>query len=568
MNVFVELSIIIVAATVLAGLMRVLKQPIVIGYVLTGLLLGPNFLGWIKSVDEMSIFSEMGIAILLFIVGLNLNPKEVKNFGIASFVLGFLQIFLTALSGFGASKFLGFATVESIYIGLAISFSSTIVVLKFLSDKKDIEKLYGRLTVGILLLQDIVAAVALIAISGFSGNESGASPFILLIIKGLAMVLTISLVSYYVLPTLSKFFARSQEYLFLFSLAWGFGLASLFGYLGFSIEIGALIAGVSLSILPYSSEISSKLKPLRDFFVVMFFIYLGLQISFKNISALVVPIGILLGVTVSLKPAITTLLAEIFGYSKKTAFLTGTSLGQISEFSLIFILLGLKVGHVSQDVVSIITILAFLSIALSSYLIVFGEKLYPVLVPLLNLFENKPKKEPRDGVSVFDTVLFGCNRAGYDFIRTFKEFGSQFLAVDFDPDIIKELQQKGINCIYGDAEDSEFLDEINIGKAKIVVSTIPEYETNVYLLSKIRAETEDSIVMLVSYNIDDAISLYEKGATYVILPHFIGGEFAVKLASDAEFDLIKLHTKRDEHLTYLKERKALGHAHPVWNHNN
>lgn len=205
MSVFVELSIIIVVAALLSGAMRLLRQPLVIGYVLTGVMLGPHFLGVLKSAESMSAFSEMGIAILLFIVGLHLNPKELKNFGTASFLIGFLQVLLTTFFGFIISAVLKFSPIEGLYIGLGLSFSSTIVVLKFLSDKKDLEKLYGRLSIGILLLEDILAAVALIVVSGTSEGMEGLPSFLLLIIKGLILVLAVSLTSYYVMPALGTF---------------------------------------------------------------------------------------------------------------------------------------------------------------------------------------------------------------------------------------------------------------------------------------------------------------------------------------------------------------------------
>ncbi|KKS61089.1 MAG: Sodium/hydrogen exchanger [Candidatus Collierbacteria bacterium GW2011_GWE2_42_48] len=152
----------------------------------------------------------------------------------------------------------------------------------------------------------------------------------------------------------------------------------------------------------------------------------------------------------------------------------------------------------SEEVVSVITILGFFSIAMSSYLIVYSEKIYPLFIPLLKIFESRAPTTESDSARVYDTVLFGCNRAGYDFVKIFKEFGTQFLAIDFDPDIIKELTGKGINCIYGDAEDSEFLEEISIGRAKIVISTIPEFETNNFLVNKVRSENKDSLVLLLS----------------------------------------------------------------------
>ena len=564
MSLFFELSIIIVVAAALSGLMRLLKQPIIIGYILTGLLLGPQFLNLIKSTETVSIFSEMGIAILLFIVGLHLSPKEAKDFGRNAFITGFVQVVLISFFGFLVSIFFGFSKVESIYIGTALSFSSTIIVLKILSDKRDLEKLSSRITVGILLFQDLVAAAALILSSSFANGGGELSGFILLLIKGSALTLVITLFSVYILPTLSDFFAKSQEYLFLFSLAWGFGLAAFFGFLGFSIEIGALVAGVALSISPYSEEISSKLKPLRDFFVVIFFILLGSKISLANFDKVLVPFVVLLIFIVLIKPLIVTIILELFGYTKKTSFFTGVNLAQISEFSLILLMLGVKLGHVSEDTLSLVTLLGFLSMAFSTYFIIHIEKIYLLFIPLISIFEKK-KIETDDKLNQkYEVILFGCNRSGYDFIKIFKYFGRKFIAVDYDPEIIKQLNRRGVNCCYGDAEDSEFLEDINVGGAKIVVSTIPEYETNAFLVSKIRSENENTIVFLISYNIDDAIKLYEKGATYVILPHFIGGQYAAKLTTEAGFDVKKLRGKREEHIKYLKERKHLGHAHPTW----
>lgn len=566
MSLFFELSIIIVVAAALSGLMRLLKQPIIVGYVLTGLLLGPQFLNLIKSNETVSIFSEMGIAILLFIVGLHLSPKEIKDFGRNAFFTGFIQIAFTSLFGFLISHFFKYSVIESIYIGTALSFSSTIIVLKLLSDKHDLEKLYGRLTLGILLFQDIVAAFALILSSSLGNGGGNVASFVLLAIKGIAITMTVSLISVYVLPSLSAFFAKSQEYLFLFSLAWGFGLGALFGYLGFSIEIGALVAGVSLSISPYSQEISSKLKPLRDFFVVIFFILLGSKISFSGFDKIFIPFLVFFIFIILIKPIITAVTLELFGYNKKTSFFSGVSIAQISEFSLILLMLGVELGKVSKETLSLVTLLGFLSIAVSTYFIVYLEKIYPLFAPFFAIFERKKIKPDEIFGKKFEVILFGCNRSGYDFVKIFKYFGKKFLAVDFDPEIIKHLNKTGVNCCYGDAEDGEFLDEVDIGKAKIVVSTIPEYETNAFLITRIRKENQNSIVFVISYNIDEAMKLYEKGATYVILPHFISGEFAAKLTTEAGFDVEKLRTKRDEHIRYLTERKALGHTHPTWKH--
>lgn len=566
MNILTELSIILVSAAVLSGLMKFLKQPIITGYILTGILLGPQVLGVFKGTNTLSAYSEIGVAILLFIVGLHLSPKEVKDLGKPALIIGTLQIALTIICGYLISLVFGFSKVEAIYLGIALSFSSTIIVLKLLSDKHDLEKLYGRISIGVLLLQDVVATVVLIFAATASQNYSGVATFLLLAFKALILILSISMVSLYVLPYLSEQFAKSQEFLFIFAIAWGFGIASLFSVIGLSAEIGALIAGVALSISPYSREISSRLKPLRDFFIVMFFIFLGTLIYPSHLVKLLPAILVFSLVATIIKPLIVVVISQFLRYNKKTAFMTGTSLAQISEFSMILALLGYEMNHISERVMELITITGVITIFVSTYLIMYSEKIYTKLARYLELFSGRKIKKEVSIVTNYDVILFGCNRVGYDFIKVFKDLGSGFLTVDFDPEIIKEVKKGGINCIYGDAEDSEFLDDIEASKAKLIVSTIPEFETNMFVTSKIRSQNQSSILIVISYKIEDAIKLYEQGASYVILPHFISGEFAANLAKDAGFDVSKFHSKREHHINYLKERKAMGHSHPVWNH--
>lgn len=563
MDLFAQLSVVIVVTAVLAGIARALKQPLTIAYILSGLLLTPFLFSTFDARGALGIFSQMGIAILLFIVGLHLSPHQVKDFGKASFLIGLFQVLFTATLGFYISLFLGFTAVEAIYVGVSLSFSSTIIVLKLISDKKDLEKLYGRLAIGILLFQDVVAAIALIFSSAFAGGNTGLSTFVFLFAKGLLMVSLVYLAGNYILPKLGSFFARSQEYLLLFSIAWGFGLASLFRYFGFSIEIGALIAGIALSISPYSHEISARLKPLRDFFVVMFFVSLGTQITSKNLGALWIQILVLTLFVLFLKSFIVTALVGQFRYNKKTAFLEGISLAQISEFSLILMLAGLRSGHVSENTFTIVIMTAVITIAVSSYLVLYAQKIYPHLSKFMNIFEQHRVIKERSIVSDYEVVLFGCNRLGYDFIRLFKEKGAGFLAVDFDPAIISYLEKEGINCVYGDAEDSEFLEDINISKAKIVVSTIPDYDANIFLINKIRATNMDSVLVALSHSVDEALEMYEAGASYVILPHFISGEFVADIAFKAGYDQHAIIKRKKEHLEYLNKRKSHGHTHDL-----
>lgn len=563
MSIFLEISLLLVIATVIAAWMRLFKQPLVMGYILTGLIVGPLFFGFVHSQETIEVFSEFGVSILLFIVGLHLSPKVAREVGRVALIAGVGQIFVTSFLGFLAAKAFNYSTVEALYIAAAVTFSSTIIVLKFLSDKRDIDKLYGKISVGLLLVQDIVATFALIFVSATSASGNAGYLAFLLLLKGIAIGAFLILISIYALPKLSTFFAKSQEFLFLFSIGWGFGLASLFNFIGFSVEIGALIAGVALSVSPYSHEISSKLKPLRDFFIIMFFVFLGSSLTFDSISTLLWPIIVLSVFVLIVEPVIIFALMGALGYNRKTSFQSGLAMAQVSEFSLILVLLGKEVGHINNDVLSLITLLAIITIAASTYLIMYSEKLYPLFAPYLGIFERKKIISESDILSSYEVVLFGAHRVGYDFVKLFNKLGQSFLVVDFDPDLVAEMSKTGINARYGDAEDGEFLDSLNLEKTKMVISTIPEYETNEYLISKIRPLNEDVIIISICHDIDEALKLYEKGASYVILPHFIGGHFAAMLAAEHWFNIDRFTAEKDKHVAYLKERKELGHNHPA-----
>jgi len=563
MEVFIELSIIIGITVLITGIMRLLKQPLIIGYILSGIIISPYFLNVIRSTETITIFSQIGVALLLFIVGLSLSPKVIKEVGKVSLVTGIGQIIFTSLIGFFISRLLGFSVIISLYIAIALTFSSTIIIMKLLSDKKDLEKLYGKISIGFLLVQDIFVIILLLVISSFSGGLDATNLTWGTVLGGILLIGSLILISIYILPTLSKFFAKSQEFLFLFSIGWGLGLAALFHFIGFSMEIGALIAGVALSMTPYHYEISSKMRPLRDFFIILFFILLGSQMVFGNISQFIIPaivfsLFILIG-----NPLIVMILMGLLGYKKKIGFQAGLTVAQISEFSLIFVALGVKVGHLTKEILSLVTIVGLITIAGSTYLILYSDKIYPYLSKYLSIFERKKIKDRQDKSRDYDIILFGCNRIGYNFLKTFKKIGKKFLVIDYNPELISELTKKKINCRYGDIDDNEFLDELNLNKIKMAVSTIPNFETNLLLISKIRQTNKKAIIMVVSHNIEEANILYDKGATYVVMPHFLGADYSSMMISKHGLNTKKFLKEKKKHIKQLKTKRRLGHEHPM-----
>tara|TARA_Y100000310_G_scaffold50496_1_gene46502 strand:+ start:6010 stop:7725 length:1716 start_codon:yes stop_codon:yes gene_type:complete len=564
-SIFIELSIVILIAVVVAGIVRLLRQPLIIGYILTGIIVSPYFLNIVKSTDAIATFAQIGIVLLLFMVGLNLNPKIIKDVGKVSLVTGVGQVIFTSLVGFFIGQLLGFSTIVSIYIAIALTFSSTIIIMKLLSDKGDLETRYGRIAIGFLIIQDLIVIVILMVISSIPAGINFTTLALETVLKGVGVLLLLFLISVYIFPQLTKAIAKSQEFLLLFSIGWCFAIASLFYYLNFSIEAGALLAGITLSLSPYHYEIGSKMKPLRDFFIILFFILLGSQMIFTNISQYIIPIIIFSIFILIGNPLIVMVLMGLLGYTKRNSFLAGLTVAQISEFSLILVALGVKVGHLTTDILSLVTIIGLITIAGSTYLILYANKIYPYLSKYLGIFERKGKKVDehryqKDGI--YDIILFGYDRIGYDILESFKKIKKKFLVIDYNPETITKLAKEGFDCKYGDADDSELLNELNFSKIKMVVSTVHNLDTNLLLINKIRESNKKAIITVVSHQIDEAIKLYDAGATYVLMPHFLGGHHVSTMIEEHGLNLNKFLKEKIAHIEHLRKRKEAGHEHP------
>ncbi|MFT4304776.1 MAG: cation:proton antiporter [Candidatus Woesearchaeota archaeon] len=565
---FIELGIVILIAVIISGIMKFLRQPLIIGYIITGLLISFFFTEALDFQDSIATFAKVGVALLLFMVGLHLNPKSIKDVGKVSLFTGIGQVTLTTTIGFIICQLMGFSLVESFYIAISLAFSSTIIIMKLLSDKGDVEALYGKISIGFLIVQDLIVVFLLMIISSTAGAVG--SNFVGLMVEsiliGIAVIAIIMIFGIYVLPKLIKNAAKSQEFLLLFSIGWCIALGALFHYLGYSLETGALIAGVVLSMSPYRYEISSKMKPLRDFFIVLFFILLGSQMIIENLAQML-PLAIILSVVVLIgNPIIVMTIMGLMGYTKRNGFLAGLTVAQISEFSIILVTLGISVGHVGTEVLSLVTIIALITIAGSTYFILYSNKIYPVISKYLSIFERK-KGNKKDihryhDDKGHDIVLIGYNRTGYDLMESFKRIKQKFLVVDYNPDVILKLAKEGIDCLYGDASDLETLNEINFEKAKMIVSTIGDIETDILLIQKIRERNKKVIIIVVSHQIEESIRLYEEGANYVILPHFIGGHHTATMIEEFGFNIKKFLEEKVRHVEHLKKRNNLGKDYP------
>lgn len=559
-QVFVQLAIILFTAFVVSRIAKAFRQPIIIGYILAGviitLIIEFGFIDLGDSLGIIDVFSQFGIAFLLFIVGLHMNPKIIKEVGTSSLLVGLAQIFITFGVGFIVSlKMLSYDIITSSYIGIALAFSSTIIIMKLLSDKKQVDSLYGKISIGILIIQDLMAILVLMFISSIS-NGVDLSTFLLKgLLGGGALILILFLMGYTFLPKMIRNIATSQELLFLFSICWCFVVSALFSYIGFSMEIGALIAGIVLSISPYSTEISSKVRPLRDFFLIIFFIILGLNIHIQNLNSIFVSAIIISLIALIIKPLIIMGFMALFGYTKRTNFLVGTSLAQISEFSLIVLALGVSVGHINQEILSTITLAGIITITLSTYMMIYSEKFYKKMSNIVSIFERKKIREQRDIKNKYGAILFGYNRIGFSILKSLKKIKKDYLVIDFNPDTIFNLQKLRIPCLYGDASDSELLEDLPLSKIDLAVSTIPDFEANILLIESIRYVNPDAIIVVSAHQIKDAFELYKRGADYVLTPHLLGGEYVAKMIGDYKIGKKDYEKERKKHIKMLEERK-------------
>lgn len=557
-TIFTQLSYVIAIVVIVSVIMRWLRQPLIMGYIITGVIVGPSFLHIVRNQNAFDSFSSIGITLLLFIIGLGLNTSVIKSVGRVSFITSMSVLPILGLTVYGISSWLGFTPASSAVLAVALFFSSTIIVLKILSDKKEVSRLYGQITLGILLIEDVVATIAVVLLTMIANpSEMTLSSIGIILLKAVSLGVGLTLAGAFVMPRLSKFFAKTQELLFLFAIGWGLIVATAFDLAGFSHEVGALFAGVSIAGVPYAVEMAAKLKPLRDFFIVIFFVTLGESFTLESIMKNLVVAHLLALVVVVGKPLLVLTILGIQRYTKLTSFKAAVHLSQVSEFSIIFVTLAATKNVVDKDFVSLITLVAFITIGISSYLTKHADGLYRLLEKPLRHFERASASEPRKRQALYPVILVGYHKGGHEFLKTFRDMHQRYLVVDYDPEIIDSLEEQGIRHAYGDATDEEFLDDINADHAQLVVSTMTDLTTNRALLLYIRRRNQKTSFICHANNYTEAAELYEHGASYVSLPHYIGSERVSSFIKRHGLDHNALASYRDKHLITIG-RQAIG----------
>jgi Kef-type K+ transport system membrane component KefB len=519
-STFAVIAAVLVVAAVAGAFGVVLRQPLIVVFIAVGVLVGPVGFGWVEAESEVVILADLGIAVLLFLVGLRLDLHLIKSTGRVAVVTGLGQVIFTSVIGFGLALLLGLDPIPALYVAVALTFSSTIIIVKLLSDKRELDQPHGRIAVGFLIVQDLVVVIVMIGLSTFVGQDSGFTEAIgLVLVKGVAFLAGIVAVTRFVLPRLLPLMARSSELLVLGAIAWAVALAAIGDVLGFSREVGAFLAGVSLASTPFREAIGARLVGLRDFLLLFFFIDLGARIEVADFGgqlgpAIVLSLFVLIG-----NPLIVMVLMGAMRYRKQVGFLAGLTVAQISEFSLILVALGLSLGHIGTDTVSLVTIVGLVTIGLSTYLILNSHALYRRVAPALSVFERRPTRDlpsasPRDT----DVIVLGAGRYGSQLATNLQRTGTAVLAVDHDPASLERLAGEDVATLYGDAEEPEFAFALPLDQASWVVSTLPRVEGTLAALQGLQAAGYTGRIAASARSSADSALLRAAGVDRVLLP--------------------------------------------------
>jgi Kef-type K+ transport system membrane component KefB len=540
-SAFTELAALLAVAAVLGALAVKLRQPLLLAYLVVGVLVGPAVFGWTTSHEQVELLAELGVTLLLFVVGLKLDMGLVRHLGPVALATGLGQLAFTSIFGFLLCLGLGMDVVKSIYVAIALTFSSTIIVVKLLSDKREIDSLHGRIAMGFLIVQDIAVVIAMMLMGSLRGEEGNIAVIAGSVALRLAVaLLLIVLLMRYVLPRLTHLLASSQELLLIFAIAWGTALAASGEFFGFSKEVGAFLAGFSLASTVYREAIGARLASLRDFLLLFFFVALGAKLDFASLGgelwpALVLSLFVLVG-----NPLIVMAIMGWMGYRARTGLLAGLTVAQISEFSIVFIAMGITLGHVGVDALGLVTLVGVVTITLSTYMIIYSHQLHHAVARWLPLFERRdPFRENAavgEDVPVehADVIVFGLGRYGSRLVEHLRNNNLRVLCVDFDPEVVRRLHHRGVPAQFGDAGDPEFLESLPLRSARWVVSTLPQPDINVALLGGLREHGYRGATAVAAHHDGDGRRLTEAGATRVLYPFRDAADFA---AEHIEIDL-------------------------------
>ncbi|MEX1048602.1 MAG: cation:proton antiporter [Akkermansiaceae bacterium] len=533
---FQSLGIIVIAAAVLVMAGRMIRMPAIVVYLLAGVLIGPTF-DWVEMSPALELISETGIALLLFLVGLELSFAKIRDVGKVAVVAGIGQVALTGAVAYGACLLLGIPALEALFLSTAVTFSSTVVVVKTLAERGELNLLYGRISVGILLMQDLVVVVLLTMLAGLGGGDeldaAAVASGLGKAFGGMSLLLGLTwFATRHILPRPFRWASRAPDMLMIWALSWCFLMVLAAHWFGLSLEVGAFLAGLALAQFPYNEDLRRRVHPLMNLFVAVFFVTLGIRVSGEGLVQNMGTALVLIVLVLLLKPVLFLWINLRMGYDARTSFLSGITLSQISEFSFILVGLGFSRGLVSQEIFSITAIVGVGTIAVSSYLFSYRYKLHEWAerqgVLGWKLFQPRESvavdSEPAHALLFRHVIVVGMNTLGRQIVKLLHERGERVLAVDTDP---AKLENLPVHTLLGSVEYLSVLQEAGLERAKLLVSALRIEDANDLLAYRCQSAGIPSAIHVIDLSVVD--NLLDLGADYLMIPKVDGVKEQVKI---------------------------------------
>ena len=561
-----DIAICIIAAWVVAVISQVARQPLLLAYLVAGFAVGPHGFQWVTNPDSIQTISEIGLSLLLFMIGLEIDLKRMLSAGRVITFTALAQIIGCTVLGWLVFNFIGPAQnkLEAIYLAIAAAMSSTVIIVKILYDKRELETLAGRITLGVLVLQDIFV-ILFLAIQPNLKNPA-ITPLVLALGKVILLLSVAFLTSRFALPKIFKQIARLPELVLVGALAWCLALAGFAGWLGLSTAMGALIAGMMISTFPYTLDVVARVTSIRDFFVTLFFVRLGMEIPLPTWSYILWTLFVCLFLVASRFASVFSPL-YLMRQGFRVSLLPAINLSQLSELSLVLLALGLKSGDVSANTVGIAAFsFAFLAVG-STYGILKSDGLLRTLTPWLRKLDLKDldqdENENSGGEKSKRICLLGFSWTASSLLaeieRNRPDLIPEIVVIDFNPVVHEKLKARKVHAVYGDITARDVLHHAGAGHAEFIICSLPNMvlkgADNLKMLRQLRELNPDAKIIVHAELLADVPKLYAAGASYVTAPRLLEAADLLQVVEAHEQNL--LEQKQHAQLKQLEQRPEI-----------
>ena len=519
-----DFAIIIVTATIIGYLAKQTGQPTIIAYILTGLILGPVFFDVVTEEGLVELMAELGLGFLLFLLGIKMRFSDIKDILRPIINIAVLQTVLQTALAFAVAWALGFDLTSTIVIALATVFGATPIIVKLLTDKDEITSLPGKIDVGVLIVQDIYLVIVLALFSAdelTSASEVGITLATILVMMSFIGLFSLAS-SRYFLPGLFRRIADDKDVFFVIGLAWAFLFIAVTEHFELSVEVGAFLAGISLAQLPYSKELEERISPITDFFILVFFASIGLQIAADDLTAFWWEAIVASAVLMVGNFWIMFYLIDREGFSVETSFLGSINMIQVSEFSLVVGALGVQQGYIGTEVLGYLSLMALLTMSLSTYIISYNHAIYDRVEPFFSRWASPDKQDMDLGEFDEHAIVVGFDGITEGSLPLLADRFDDVVVIDRNVDHVEELSEIGrYKTVYGDFRHGEIRKAANLSDAAFVLSSTVQREVNEQLLEEVDA---GATVVVEAETTEDARALYDAGATYVVMSTHLTAE--------------------------------------------